>query len=159
MEYIDYTRNGQYGYQPATALPHRDNTDIRTFSSFAELAATPEFIAWLKARNDGLSNNEIDWQNKRDDLLSNVIIKYNGDFYSMPIEAQMIMASIQDSMSRRNMEVNWKCEDGITGDKKRVLLSKHEIQMISDAIIDACQIIHNDADTQMPVDPWPLELT
>jgi hypothetical protein len=73
--------------------------------------------------------------------------------------SQVQLAKVRESLGRRNKKVQWKVKSIETGEYIRVDLSKSDINNISDAVIDASQIIHLAADTEMPVNPWPIEVT
>ena len=94
-------------------------------------------------------------ENYRDELMCSAVIEYNGYYIDMSHESEAFMAHSYGAFER-GRGANWKMQDKITGDKVRVNLKKQDIDKITDAVFDAKQIIHESADTQMPINPWPL---
>ena len=108
--------------------------------------------------DDELISEEIaSWEAERDDLERSAILLYDGNLFYMTPRARQNMDASRGSLER-GKELNWPCYDPNTGEKKRVKISKVEFDKFGDALFDAIDLLHTQADTQMPDNPWPLEV-
>jgi len=94
-------------------------------------------------------------QKFRDEIINSAVIEYQGNYIDMSPSAVGFMSYSYGSFER-GKGVNWKVQDKNTSDKKRINLKKQDIDKITDALFDAIQIIHETADIESPVSPWPL---
>lgn len=108
---------------------------------------------------DQLVIDQADWKRERESILNSAVVLFNGNYIDMSDDSQSKIVRMRDSLSRRNKTVRWKVQDSSTGAKIRVELSRSDINEITDAVLDASQIVHEAADTGMPVSPWPLVIT
>ncbi len=99
----------------------------------------------------------LSWEIKRDELERNAILLYDGNLFFMTPRARQNMDASRGSLER-GKELNWPCYDPNTGEKRRVKISKVEFDKFEDALFDAIDLLHTQADTQMPDNPWPLEV-
>lgn len=107
----------------------------------------------LDARQEALSYQEREVL--RDELIDSAVVEYEGNYIDMSPSSVGFMSHSYGSFER-GKGANWKMQDKITGEKKRVNIKKSDIDKITDALFDAIQVIHEAADTELPVNPWPL---
>lgn len=99
--------------------------------------------------------DKIQRQEQRDKIIESAVIEYQGNYIDMSPSSVGFMSHSYGSFER-GKGVNWKVQDKNTSDKKRINLKKQDIDKITDALFDAIQIIHETADIESPVSPWPL---
>lgn len=98
------------------------------------------------------------WEDYRDELENNIVLKYEGNLYYMIPRARHNMAESLDDLEETGDSLNWPVYDASTGEKKRVKVGSNEIKKFRKAIRIAIDDIHVQADTGMPINPWPLEV-
>lgn len=108
---------------------------------------------------DQLVTDKANWETERDNILNSAYVTYKGFYVDMSPESKIKFTEIRDTLSRRNKKANWKAKKVSTGKYQRVQIGRADIDAISDAVFDASQIIHEAADTGMPVNPWPLNIS
>jgi hypothetical protein len=162
MKQFSFTYSGgKYSAVPegSSIHPDVDEGSIQEFESVEALHASQEFKDYRKLQNDGLTSNELNWIAERDRILNSAVVIYQGNYIDMSEYSQVQLAKVRESLGRRTKKAKWKVKSVETGEYLRIDLSKSDINKISDAVIDASQIVHLDADTKMPVNPWPIEVT
>ncbi len=151
--------NGKYKTAPPKSQLHIDAVGVKEFETLNLLQADEDYIAQIALQNDGLSQDEVKWANERDRLQSIAVVKYNGHYFDMSPESSSKMVSSRESVKRRNKTLSWRCKDATTGENTRYNLGRTDMEAISDAVIDAVEVIDLAAETGFPVNPWPLEVS
>ena len=97
-------------------------------------------------------------EQRRDDLMNrDPVILHKGNYYLMDNATMNLLSNSRGALSR-GKQLDFKVQDAITGEKKRVKLGIVELEKFEDALTDALNTIHVQTDTQEPVNPWPLEV-
>jgi hypothetical protein len=159
MKHTSFTINGKYGAVPEGSSVPVGADNVQEFDDLVALQSSQDYIDYIQEQNNGLTSNELNWIAERDRILNSAVVIYQGNYIDMSEYSQVQLAKVRESLGRRNKKVQWKVKSIETGEYIRVDLSKSDINNISDAVIDASQIIHLAADTEMPVNPWPIEVT
>tara|TARA_R110002020_G_scaffold175493_1_gene367401 strand:+ start:18603 stop:19076 length:474 start_codon:yes stop_codon:yes gene_type:complete len=95
---------------------------------------------------------------RRDKLEAQAVILYNGNLILMDDRSRKGLNQAKDSLSRRSKSIKWKVFDTNTGEKKRIDLNSELISKFEDSVVDEIESLHIQADTQSPVNPWPVEV-
>ena len=159
MKHTSFRVNGLYRAIPEGSQVPIDAENVQIFDTLDALQASQEYIDAIQAQNDGYNADEVNWMRSRDEILSSAVVTYGGNYIDMSPESQLQLAKVRESLGRRSKKVKWKVKSIADGSVLRVELSKTDINKISDAVIDASQIVHLAADTGFPVNPWPLAVT
>jgi hypothetical protein len=97
-------------------------------------------------------------EQKRDEIINqSPVILYQGNYYDMSEYSRTLLSQGRGFLVRGN-SYNWKVQDAETGEKKRVSLGITEYEKFEDAIAAAIDVVHVQADTEIPTNPWPLEV-
>ena len=97
-------------------------------------------------------------EQKRDEIINqSPVILYQGNYYDMSEYSRTLLSQGRGYLVRGN-SYNWKVQDAETGEKKRVSLGITEYEKFEDAIAAAIDVVHVQADTEIPKNPWPLEV-
>lgn len=91
----------------------------------------------------------------RDTLESEAVLLYDGKLFFMTPRARKNMNESRGSLERGGT-LNWPCYDPSTGEKSRYPITQVEFEKFEDALFEAIDSLHVQADTQEPINPWPL---
>jgi hypothetical protein len=109
------------------------------------------------ARGPQLTEQET--RNKaRNELIEQAVVTYQGVNITASTYDIALMDRFVETLNRRNKKVQWKGFDPDTGDIVRIELDSADFEKIKDAVFDQGQLIHIESDTQIPVNPWPIEV-
>ncbi len=111
-----------------------------------------------KTAEELLIDESLSWEERRDELENNIILKYQGNLFYMIPRARHNMAESLEDLEETGEKLDWPVYDADTGEKKRVKVGSVEIKKFRRAIRIGINSIHVQADTQMPDNPWPLEV-
>ena len=115
--------------------------------------------AAVAAKDPDANLTEQEKRNKaRNELIEQAVVTYNGVNITASTHDISLMHRFMDTITRRDKKIYWKGYDPDTGDIVRVQLDASDFEAITDAVFDQGQLIHIESDTQMPVNPWPIEV-
>ena len=134
------------------------NTTIPVSSRLYREEVEGEYIEPYKTDNELNSEGIASWEKRRDELENNIILKYQGNLFYMIPRARQNMAESLEDLEETGEKLDWPVYDAETGEKKRVKVGSVEIKKFRRVIRIGINSIHVQADTQMPDNPWPLEV-
>jgi hypothetical protein len=134
-------------------------TGVGTAEIIAEDRATWE--AEAAAANDPDANlTEQEKRNKeRDRLISIATVTIRGvNLWVSESEIDKMLKYEAQSQALLGLPVSWKGYNATTGDIERIDLNNTDILNLAKTLLITGQSIHLESDTQMPTDPWPVDV-